>query len=195
MSETTHPQPLFDRRFPSTSAKLFGADQRRPGAGHPKVRDRGLLISRLPRSGPDATPQMSLFQRPVGSRGVNMKYMLLIYMSENAMGETEREQCYKDSAQLAQDLQANGQYLSRRSAAGDRDSGTTVKEKMKTESGKRNQGHRLPLCGSGDLPHQRLPTDPNRFYALRCWVKSAVDCSYTSAFDLAAPANRERSGR
>ena len=41
-----------------------------------------------------------------------MKYMLLIYMSENAMGETEREQCYKDSAQLAQDLQANGQYLS-----------------------------------------------------------------------------------
>jgi hypothetical protein len=41
-----------------------------------------------------------------------MKYMLLIYMSENAMGEMEREQCYKDSTQLAQDLQANGQYLS-----------------------------------------------------------------------------------
>jgi hypothetical protein len=41
-----------------------------------------------------------------------MKYMLLIYMSENAMGETEREQCYKDSTQLAQNLQANGQYLS-----------------------------------------------------------------------------------
>lgn len=41
-----------------------------------------------------------------------MKYMLLIYMSENAMGETEREQCYKDSTQLAQDLQVNGQYLS-----------------------------------------------------------------------------------
>lgn len=41
-----------------------------------------------------------------------MKYMLLIYMSENAMSEMEREQCYKDSTQLAQDLQANGQYLS-----------------------------------------------------------------------------------
>jgi hypothetical protein len=41
-----------------------------------------------------------------------MKYMLLIDMSENAMSETEREQCYKDSTQLAQDLQAKGQYLS-----------------------------------------------------------------------------------
>jgi hypothetical protein len=41
-----------------------------------------------------------------------MKYMLLIYMSENAMDETEREQCYKDSTQLAHDLEANGQYLS-----------------------------------------------------------------------------------
>ena len=41
-----------------------------------------------------------------------MKYMLLIYMNENAMNETEREQCYKDSTQLAHDLEANGQYLS-----------------------------------------------------------------------------------
>lgn len=41
-----------------------------------------------------------------------MKYMLLIYMSEDAMNEAEREQCYKDSTQLAQDLEANGQYLS-----------------------------------------------------------------------------------
>ena len=41
-----------------------------------------------------------------------MKYMLLIYMSENAMNETEREQCYKDSTQLAHDLSANGKYLS-----------------------------------------------------------------------------------
>ncbi len=41
-----------------------------------------------------------------------MKYMLLIYMSENAMNETEREQCYKDSTQLAHDLKANEQYLS-----------------------------------------------------------------------------------
>jgi hypothetical protein len=41
-----------------------------------------------------------------------MKYMLLIYMNENAMNETEREQCYKDSTELAHDLTANGQYLS-----------------------------------------------------------------------------------
>ena len=40
-----------------------------------------------------------------------MKYMLLIYMNENAMNETERAQCYKDSAQLCHDLQSNGQYL------------------------------------------------------------------------------------
>ena len=41
-----------------------------------------------------------------------MKYMLLIYMTENAMNESEREQCYKDSTLLAHDLTANGQYLS-----------------------------------------------------------------------------------
>ena len=41
-----------------------------------------------------------------------MKYMLLIYMGENAMNETEREQCYKESTQLAHDLNADGQYLS-----------------------------------------------------------------------------------
>ena len=41
-----------------------------------------------------------------------MKYMLLIYMSETAMSESERQQCYKDSTDLAHDLTANGQYLS-----------------------------------------------------------------------------------
>jgi hypothetical protein len=40
-----------------------------------------------------------------------MKYMLLIYMSENAMNDSERAQCYVDSAQLCQDLAAKGQYL------------------------------------------------------------------------------------
>ena len=40
-----------------------------------------------------------------------MKYMLLIYMSENAMNDAEREQCYKDSTELANDLNASGQYL------------------------------------------------------------------------------------
>ena len=41
-----------------------------------------------------------------------MKYMLLIYMAENAMTEAEREQCYKDSTELAHELKTNGQYLS-----------------------------------------------------------------------------------
>jgi hypothetical protein len=41
-----------------------------------------------------------------------MKYMLLIYMSEDAMSETERERCYKDSTQLAAELAEHGQYVS-----------------------------------------------------------------------------------
>jgi hypothetical protein len=41
-----------------------------------------------------------------------MKYMLLIYMEENAMDDTERQSCYVESAQLTQELHANGKYLS-----------------------------------------------------------------------------------
>ena len=41
-----------------------------------------------------------------------MKYMLLIYMGENAMTEGERQQCYKDSTQLAHDLHAEGKFVS-----------------------------------------------------------------------------------
>jgi hypothetical protein len=40
-----------------------------------------------------------------------MKYMLLVYMGENAMSEAEREQCYKDSTQLTHELHKNGKYL------------------------------------------------------------------------------------
>jgi hypothetical protein len=40
-----------------------------------------------------------------------MKYLLLIYMDEKAMTETEREQCYHDSTKLAHDLHAGGQFL------------------------------------------------------------------------------------
>ena len=40
-----------------------------------------------------------------------MKYMLLIYGEENALDETEREQCYQESAQLAHQLDAAGQFL------------------------------------------------------------------------------------
>jgi hypothetical protein len=43
---------------------------------------------------------------------LDVKYMLLIYMNENAMNETERDQCYEDSSRLAHDLEADGQYLS-----------------------------------------------------------------------------------
>lgn len=40
-----------------------------------------------------------------------MKYVLLIYLDENALSETEREHCYGESAQLAQQLNSKGQYL------------------------------------------------------------------------------------
>jgi hypothetical protein len=40
-----------------------------------------------------------------------MKYMLLVYLDENAMSKEEREQCYVKSAQLAQDIHEKGQYL------------------------------------------------------------------------------------
>ena len=40
-----------------------------------------------------------------------MKYMLLVYLNEQAMNDTEREECYVESAQLCHDLEAKGQYL------------------------------------------------------------------------------------
>jgi len=40
-----------------------------------------------------------------------MKYMLLVYLDEQAMTDAEREHCYVESAQLAQDLNSSGQYL------------------------------------------------------------------------------------
>ena len=40
-----------------------------------------------------------------------MKYMLLIYADEQAWGDSEREQCYEESTQLAKQLKANGHYL------------------------------------------------------------------------------------
>jgi hypothetical protein len=40
-----------------------------------------------------------------------MKYVLLIYMEENAMSDSERQHCYGESAQLAHTLHARGQYL------------------------------------------------------------------------------------
>lgn len=40
-----------------------------------------------------------------------MKYMLLVYMNENAMTDDERLHCYVESAQLTQDLNTKGQYV------------------------------------------------------------------------------------
>jgi hypothetical protein len=40
-----------------------------------------------------------------------MKYMLLIYMAEDAMNEAEREQCYVDSSQICHDLASRGKFL------------------------------------------------------------------------------------
>ena len=40
-----------------------------------------------------------------------MKYLLLIYLDEHALSESERQECYVESTQLAQQLHASGQYL------------------------------------------------------------------------------------
>ncbi len=41
-----------------------------------------------------------------------MKYMLLIYMEEDALDEAARAHCYVESTQLAHDLKAAGQFVS-----------------------------------------------------------------------------------
>ena len=40
-----------------------------------------------------------------------MKYMLLIYGDEHALNDAERQQCYRESTELAHQLHAAGQYL------------------------------------------------------------------------------------
>lgn len=40
-----------------------------------------------------------------------MKYMLLIYLADDAMNDAEREECYKESVQLTHDLHDSGQYV------------------------------------------------------------------------------------
>jgi hypothetical protein len=40
-----------------------------------------------------------------------MKYMMLIYMEDQALNEAEREHCYVESTELARELKASGQYL------------------------------------------------------------------------------------
>jgi hypothetical protein len=40
-----------------------------------------------------------------------MKYLLLIYLDERALSDTERQECYGESTQLAHHLKSSGQYL------------------------------------------------------------------------------------
>jgi hypothetical protein len=40
-----------------------------------------------------------------------VRYMLFIYMDEQALSDTEREQCYGESTELAHQLNSAGQYL------------------------------------------------------------------------------------
>jgi hypothetical protein len=40
-----------------------------------------------------------------------MKYMLLIYLDEQALSEAERKDCYVESTELAHTLHSNGQYV------------------------------------------------------------------------------------
>jgi hypothetical protein len=40
-----------------------------------------------------------------------MKYMLLVYLEEGALSDTEREHCYVESAQLARELSTSGKYV------------------------------------------------------------------------------------
>ena len=40
-----------------------------------------------------------------------MRYMLLIYLEEQGLSESEREHCYEESAGVARDLAAEGKYI------------------------------------------------------------------------------------
>ncbi len=40
-----------------------------------------------------------------------MQFMLLIYFDEQTLNESERDECYQESTQLAQELHSDGQYL------------------------------------------------------------------------------------
>lgn len=40
-----------------------------------------------------------------------MKYMLLVYLNEQALSEPDRQECYVKSAQLARDIHANGNFI------------------------------------------------------------------------------------
>src|SRR5258708_13754635 len=71
---------------------------------------------RVPRSNGGTNDEIHIVDLPGQRRSSlieenKMKYMLLVYLDEQAMTEEEREHCYVESAQLAQSLDASGQYL------------------------------------------------------------------------------------
>jgi hypothetical protein len=41
-----------------------------------------------------------------------MKYMLMVYMNEQAMNDAERQHCYEESTRLTHELHAKGQFVS-----------------------------------------------------------------------------------
>jgi hypothetical protein len=54
---------------------------------------------------------MDGFANPQAASENAMRYMLLVYLADDAMDDAERQKCYVDSAQLTQDLAASGHYL------------------------------------------------------------------------------------
>jgi len=40
-----------------------------------------------------------------------MKYMLLVYADENALNDAEREDCYRKSSLVAEEIHASGNYI------------------------------------------------------------------------------------
>src|SRR5256885_14320601 len=80
--------PRFPKRSPRGRSR-FSSSGRSPGASHES------LLSRRER----------------GTGGEDVRYMLLIYLDEQALSEGERERCYRESTQLAHELSAAGQYL------------------------------------------------------------------------------------
>ena len=60
----------------------------------------------------DNNPLQESQQRDLESkRGIEMKYMLLIYLDEKGLSDTERQECYAESTQLVHAIHSSGHYL------------------------------------------------------------------------------------
>src|SRR4030095_5620681 len=75
-----------------------------------------------------------------------MKYMLLIYMNEGAMNQSEREQCFGDSTKLCHDLAAQGKFLR----------GGPLHPGANATSVGRSEGKRLRTSGPFAETHEQL---------------------------------------